>query len=256
MLGKLLKYEFKSTARILIPLYIFAIIFSGICRLFQTISDNFKIMTTPTVLMYIFYVVIMIAIVVTTFIIMIQRFYKNLIGDEGYLMFTLPVEPHQHILTKFITSFTWLAASLVVAVISIFILIFTPKLFDEIRQILSMTPKEMIPSIIYSILFSIFAAISGILMIYAAMAIGQLVTGHRIIGSVVAYFGMYVINQIIMTIGLAVYGYVNKNTLFQNSVSITDIASVFVIALVYDVIICCVYFLATHYIFKNKLNLE
>ena len=256
MLGKLLKYEFKSTARILIPLYIVAIIFSGICRVFQMISDNLKIMTTPTIMMYVFYVVIMVAIVITTFIIMIQRFYKNLVGDEGYLMFTLPVEPHQHILTKFLTSFTWLVASVVVAVISIFILVFTPKLFDDIRQLLSLIPKDVIPSIIYSILFSIFAAISGIFMIYAAMAIGQLVTGHRVIGSVVAYFGMYVINQIIMTIGLVVYGYFSKNLLFQNDVSFNAISPVFVIALVYDIILCCVYVFTTHYIFKNKLNLE
>lgn len=44
-----------------------------------------------------------VAIVVLTAMIIIQRFNKNLIGDEGYLMFTLPVS-HVQLLTSKLTA--------------------------------------------------------------------------------------------------------------------------------------------------------
>lgn len=42
----------------------------------------------------------MVALFVLTMIVIIQRFYKGLLCDEGYLMFTLPVKPWQLIATK------------------------------------------------------------------------------------------------------------------------------------------------------------
>jgi len=256
MLGKLLKYEFKSTARILIPLYIISIIFSGVCRVFQMLSSKLNILTTPMVLLYVFYFVFMIAIIVVTFIITIQRFYKNLIGDEGYLMFTLPVEPHEHIITKALTAFTWSVSSVIVAAISIFILVFTPGLFDDIKELLAMIPKEMIPNIVYSIGIVIISVISGIFMIYTAISIGQLVTGHKMIGSVVAYFGMYMINQIIMSIILAIFGYFNRGIFTDESAILGVISPILIISLIVYIILCSAYFIVTNYIFKNKLNLE
>ena len=37
-------------------------------------------------------------------IIQIQRFSKNLLGDEGYLMFTLPASVSQHITAKLVVA--------------------------------------------------------------------------------------------------------------------------------------------------------
>jgi len=39
--------------------------------------------------------ILVLAILVSTVLLMIIRFYKNLLSDEGYLMFTLPVNTHQ-----------------------------------------------------------------------------------------------------------------------------------------------------------------
>lgn len=41
---------------------------------------------------------------VLTLIIQIQRFSKNLLGDEGYLMFTLPASVSQHITAKLVVA--------------------------------------------------------------------------------------------------------------------------------------------------------
>jgi hypothetical protein len=258
MLGKLLKYEFKSTARILIPLYIAMILYSGVCRGFAELSKKLDILSTPAALMYGFYVILVIAVVVVTFAVVIQRFYKNLMGDEGYLMFTLPVETYKHIITKSLTAFVWTISSVIVALISIVILIVNSEIIEEIKFLLTQLPPDMIQTTVYSLILAVFAVISGIFMIYTAISIGQLVSGHKMVGSIVGYFGLYVVNQIIMTIVLVIFGYANKTTIFNDSVTVTGgmvLPLLIILSAVY-LILSCVYFFVTEYIFKHKLNLE
>ena len=89
MLSKLLKYELKATGRIFLPLFLALLLFAGINR-FTLSPDEFD---APAMISMIMYIIIMVGMFVMTFIMMIQRFYKNLLSDEGYLMLTLPVKP-------------------------------------------------------------------------------------------------------------------------------------------------------------------
>ena len=60
---------------------------------------------------------------VATLIVVIQRFYKSLLGDEGYLMFTIPVKAWQNILNKLLVSMLWTFTSTVIGFGSILILV-------------------------------------------------------------------------------------------------------------------------------------
>lgn len=98
MLRKLLKYEFKATARTMVPLYIVLIAFSLFHLVINPLdvlesTGNTSIRTIIAMLDIMLYVVLIVGLSIMTLVIMIQRFYKNLLGDEGYLMFTLPVKP-------------------------------------------------------------------------------------------------------------------------------------------------------------------
>ena len=104
MLKKLLKYEFIATGRIFLPLYGALIVVSFLQKLFfdfnfgnmRNISLNILIGAIPVL-----FTTLVVAVIVTTFIMMIMRFYKNLLSSEGYLMFTLPVS-----VSKLIWSYT------------------------------------------------------------------------------------------------------------------------------------------------------
>lgn len=126
MLGKLMKYEFKATSRMLLPINGAMLLFALINRLFMELNffqtGNMAISALATV-MAVMYVMVIIAAFVITLIVIIQRFYKNLLTDEGYLMFTLPVKAHSHITSKGIVAFVWYLASFVVCALSIFILV-------------------------------------------------------------------------------------------------------------------------------------
>src|SRR5680860_1037839 len=99
MLSKLLKYEIKATGRIFLPLFLALLIFAGITRFISAVGP--EKWATPAILSMIIYIIIMVGMFVMTFLMMIQRFYKNLLSDEGYLMLTLPTKPWKHITSNF-----------------------------------------------------------------------------------------------------------------------------------------------------------
>ena len=53
-----------------------------------------------------------------TLVLMVYRFYKNLMTDEGYLMFTLPVSRSQLIWSKLMVALAWGVLSAVLAALA------------------------------------------------------------------------------------------------------------------------------------------
>lgn len=124
MLGKLMKYEIKATQRIFLPLYGLILVFALLIKVFMlfNIQNARGMAIIPFVITMIIYCVLIAAVCVMTLVVTIQRFNKNLLGDEGYLSFTLPVKVHSHIDSKMIISLMWTVLSLIVSAVSIFIL--------------------------------------------------------------------------------------------------------------------------------------
>ena len=125
MLRKLLKHEFRATGRIMLPIYLILLVTAVGSNLagrgmMDGRSEALNILGVLIIMAFGFAIC---GALLMAFVLMIQRFYKNLLQDEGYLMFTLPVSVHQHIWSKLIVSAVWfiatvlaiIAASLVVA---------------------------------------------------------------------------------------------------------------------------------------------
>lgn len=116
MLGKLLKQDFRATARIILPVYAAVPVlglFTGlIVRLCES-QSNIWISILGSLVSFVFSLAL-IAAVVTTVVLMILRFYRNLMTDEGYLMFTLPVSTTELICSKLIVSVVWFLGALAV----------------------------------------------------------------------------------------------------------------------------------------------
>ena len=111
MLSKLFKYEIKDTVRSFSIL--FAVVF--LLGVISTISYFSKISVfnaTSSVLL----IIASIALPVVTLVMIIIRYYKNMFGNEGYLMFTLPVKPQQLLISKAVTSVVWMILAGITAV--------------------------------------------------------------------------------------------------------------------------------------------
>lgn len=267
MLAKLIKYEIKDTARLFLPFYAALLIFAVINTVFLHIGQglprlgaawSISFFLTMTVYMLLFA-----TIIALTFIVVILRFYRNLLGNEGYLMFTLPATTWQHILSKLTVGFLWTICSGIVAGCSLMIFTvgtdFLPQLFTSIGQVLQEVwiamGAHLIAYIIELILVVVVELATGIGMIYAAIAIGHMVNRHRILGS----FGAFLVIQVaIQMIGsLVVLLFLNDHLLAGFALHpFSSLHLLFIGSLLLNVAIGGVLFFITHRILDRHLNLE
>ncbi len=111
------------------------------------------------------YVLLIVGIFVITLIVILQRFYKNLVKEEGYLMFTLPVKPWELITSKLIASVIWTFVSTIVVMISVCIMTLSKGCFASFAQFMQLV-NEYIRNISFCRLFwfEMFLMISSVRM--------------------------------------------------------------------------------------------
>lgn len=264
MLNKLMKYEIKATARIFIPLYIALIVLSFVNKIFiATPSTSIRGILSITSALSIFaYISLIIGIQVITFVVQVQRFYKNLLGDEGYLMFTVPVKPWQLITSKLIISTLWLILSSLISVLSVFI-IMPLNAFKDIMNGFSQAISEVLrlfgaSTILFGsefLVICILGTLLSTLVIYAAIALGHLAYKRKILTS----FGMFLVISTVLQFIMLIYIVALEKSIFRNIANFTLFAqaqSVLLCILIYLIVCVVGLFILTKYILDKKLNLE
>ena len=123
MLSKLMYHEFKATRRVFFPAYGIMLALAVISSVFMILSNNLQRLAVPLSLLLLAYVLSLFAVGVLSFVYMIVRFYKNLLGDEGYLMFTLPATPAQLVWSKCLVSTIWMVVSTILCIVTLGILL-------------------------------------------------------------------------------------------------------------------------------------
>lgn len=214
MLGKLMKYDLRSGIRT------FALIWIGLAALaaingltlriafdgdIQSELANFIITVLPMVLLVALYV----AMGIFMLVFIINRFYKGLLGDEGYLMFTLPVSVSEHIGSKLLTSMIFQIGSFAAAVLSgvLLMAVLTPLNFSDVAQAFQEAGRYLrvnpLPAgtgwvVAEFIVYTLIAAAVSILQIYTAISIGHLGKKNRGWLALLAYIGISIAFSIIM----------------------------------------------------------
>ena len=264
MLGKLLKYEIKATGRIFLPLFFALLLFAGITR-FTLSPEKFD---TPSMISLAIYIIIMVGMFVMTFIMMIQRFHKNLLSDEGYLMLTLPVKPWKHILSKLVVSMLWVMASGIAALLSILIIALEKgDLTNTATQIATLYRQayDHLGTSLYLLSFEIIIALlislaSVILIVYASIAIGHLFNQHKTLASFGAFVLLSTLSQLLFSLLSSIPGIAYFSNLHVSSNDFIGMQSVIQLAFAYGIIftglLCAVYFTVTNFIISKRLNLE
>lgn len=205
MLKKLLKHEFRATARIFAPVFGATLILSGI-SLIVVLLGGILVLPGGTGLgspifglfsgiLLLLTILALFALMVCAMLVTLQRFYKNLLGDEGYLMFSLPVTPAQHIAAKLIVGTIWSAAALVLVLSILTALVCSvpgaaghgltlSTLFAAFRQ-----ETGLSFGVFLAVFFGIFVAgmINSYLLAFLSMAIGSRRQESRLFSSIAAY---------------------------------------------------------------------
>ena len=262
MLRKLMKYEFKATGRIFLPLFAALMIISVINRLLMYIG-----LKTPGVIGIVVSVVLIVGIIVLTLILTIQRFRQNLLSSEGYLMMTLPTEVDSHILCKMIVAAAWVLVSLVVVTISILIMALADIDIESIRAAVkvianefNMTAANFKVCAVEIAITAIIGLFSGILMLYACMSLSMLVNRRRGLFSFGAYI---VINSALQMIAAILFSIVAMTSIYDAIERILHNTSAFMISQIAilivflaEAVLCVVFYIITRYMLKKRLNLQ
>lgn len=260
---KLLKYEWKACARTCLPLYGVLILMSLISRMLYVIPKNASLDFMLPAIGSMLYMGVMMAAFVVTAVILIQRFYKNLLGSEGYLMFTLPVTVSQHLFSKTIIAVVMIALSGIAAFLSIGI--FADMSFGTLFV-------DMIKGVARSggLLFGLellVLAVLGIadmaLFVYMCMALGHLAGKHRLLMSVVWYVVLSTAVQVLLLMVMMGAGnavpepFVDLMKVWWSGITPMGAAHLMLrFCCVFALISDAVYFLVTRWILVHKLNLE
>ena len=288
MLGKLLKYEFRATARVFLPMYALLLVMSVVARLIygaQMTQAQGVLLNILTVVVTVAVIGLLVAVAVVTLLLICRRFWNNLLGREGYLMNVLPVSTAAHIWAKLIAAAVWTIASAVFCVTALYIMLSRLAEVGSFRELwetacaLRDILREygvagqaglLIGEIVALILLSLLA---DVLKIYASMSIGQLANKHRIWASVGAYFGVGIAQSIIFSrilmlraihysgakldMGLHVEMSGEALEVFDDiRTALPAINMELVWMLLVNLVCCAALFIVTERLLKKKLNLQ
>lgn len=278
MLGKLIKYDLKSMSRAFIPMWILAPVISLMLSLSirGTIAwedspiANYMVSGTGmlTAVMVLLFMGVMIGLFVMTILFVIQRFWKGLLKEEGYLMFTLPVEPWQLITAKGLSATLITCISVADGIFSCMILAVasTDEVILELISVWSYIKQDIArigPMIWVLILLFIVMIIVGLIksiyQVYASMALGQLFEGHRIVGSCVSYIGISIVISVITSIVMMIVSRILPDSwlyyTINSSGTIFGITYMILLILVAALQVV-VFHVITERILSTRLNLE
>ncbi|MFA5659672.1 MAG: hypothetical protein WC900_10380 [Oscillospiraceae bacterium] len=112
MLGELLKYEFIATSKTYVLVYAGFILSSLMMALFSKLNVDSIVFNILVVVFSLAYLLLIFAVNFIPIFGSLQRFNKNLLGEEGYLTNTLPVSTNKLLLAKRFPVIVWMIVSI------------------------------------------------------------------------------------------------------------------------------------------------
>ena len=256
MLGKLLKYELKSTSRLMGVLYLAVLIVAAIVgflargTIWQATQGN----AIAVVVSGLIYTLLIMTLMIVTVVMILQRFYKT------------------------ISSLIWVLLSIITLIVSVFVLVLTSVAGSGNLFALDWCSlpwgdffkffQESAGEIILTIVTAVIQIVRIILLVYTAMAIGAAAKRHKVFYSVLTFIVILIIIAIIGTLtnfnliemlngsmavdnaGIGVHADAGKGMVVAGYVKL--LAGQCITDAIYSVI----FFFVTTWFLKNKLNLE
>lgn len=289
MFGKLMKYENRKLSKYMLPLFAASTVASVIMGLMlwlfistmENSGDELTLMQMLLVLGSMFLVFIMWMVIVAaysgSYVLLGVRFYKNLISDEGYLTFTLPVTAGQLLGSKVLGAFIWRILATLVFIINMVIVcvgFFVPMgdvlgeefvfefrmVFDSIGNALAelFTTGEVVMLVVSLIVFTIVMELLNLGVLYLAITLGGVMAQkHKALAGIGLYLAL---NTAISTVVQVVYSIFSMLAMFTESASgepsLIAIGIFLLVSSAFCAAISCVIYFVIRHLLANKLNLQ
>ena len=264
MFGKLLKYDFRAMWKQFAFIWPAALVLAVVNRFtLDGLDSSSSVGETTAGVAMLVYVAILMAMFIVAVIFTIQRFYKGLLGDEGYLMHTLPVKPWQLVASKLLCAVAATAVNVAVAILSMLLII--PWSKEDVQEVLqafrylfshwNIQATEMTVAVLEFALCTLVSLAVGYLHLYLAMALGHLFNKNRAAMSVAAFIALQVIVSIL---GNMILPPINEliSPLVHNFQGLEGFHAAMWFGIAIELAASAVYFAGTNYILHHRLNLE
>ena len=278
--GKVIKYEFKHSARTLLPLYGVLLVLGLLTGLSVNQQKYDKIISSMvgeesyhyevqgqeaakamiTSLLVMAVVGLSIAIIVITITSLARRFKQSMLGEEAYLNLSLPLTMGQQLWGRFIMDFLWLFCCVVVIFLT-FLLCFMRmnllKFFTELKntipemnEVLSQQNLSIGKIMGIVSLMSVVTSMWIISFIFVVNAISHLFKNNKGLIKVVAIIVLLWLSGKVT--GLFTVDDVN---MIKNNVGHVFVQNGLIVSAI-NLVWSALYFAFAQFVFTKKLNLE
>ncbi len=214
MLIKLMKHEFRATGRIMLPLYL-VLLATAVGANISTrglLETHYWFLNLLGGLLVMAFSFAIFGVCLMSVVVMVQRFGKNLLGDEGYVMLTLPASIHQQLWSKLIVSAVWFALTLVAVGVAGLVMAYDVGLVSQFFRALSELFRDITlelglngAALAGELLLLCFMGCCALcLQFYAALAAGHGFANHKGLWSVVFFFGIQFAVQMLAAAALQI----------------------------------------------------
>ena len=261
MLGKLMKYDLRSNFRTLLPLWLtthgLAIVYSLLYGSRITPSSavgRFLLIVLPAIVL----VLLLGAMFTIALVYMVRGFSRGLLGQEGYLMFTLPVTPTALIASKALSALVIELLTGVAAGLCCMVLLTCNSTWAELLGLLqeiwtSIGPgiqahPDVLPRLCVVFVGMLFWLLALNLHTYLACSVGQLSGKHRKALAIITFCAITILLGKLLPAAFSLFD------LLPSSGGLRD-GSLWALVII-PAVLCTIYFFATRLILARRLNLE
>ena len=280
MFATLLKYEFRRTKNILLPINLGALLLGSfgyilVLLLVKTVdsTNDIWVSFSPLIVLLWYSMIFMLALLsLAVTIILCLQFYREKFTDQGYLTFTLPVSTHQILLSSYLNFFIWSVINTLVT-LAAYALMFTPliSLFAseisnmglDLSYLWALIKEELttiVPNVVLMIvsytLMIVTSVFYGIALPYLSITLAcSLVKKAKLLLAVGIGYGLSMVMNLITVVISITEGIITGAFLLESgSYYALGSISLIITSVLYIAFTIGGYFLM-HHLVKNKLNL-
>ncbi len=232
MLGKLFKYEWKSTCRVFLLLLaaiggttlLGALIFQAPMwkdMLGGSGSAGETLANVVSVLAILLYVLLLVGAFYAAILYLMVRFYRSTYKSEGYLLHTLPVKGYQIVFSKIAMGSVWVYLIYIAMMVSVTVFFlamisafsgesvfwllghtrdFFMEASKEMRMLFGELPFNGTSWLVLLCAGLILGVPSSLLILFGAISLGQLFAKNRVLMAVVCYAGIMIARWILTSL--------------------------------------------------------
>ncbi len=299
MLGKLIKHEWRSQAKVggIILLAILAVTLLGcvflsmpvVSQLFAegAVEEEMEMQLLGGAMLIFaslgLYLLLLMGAMYGIMIYQGVHFYRTMYTDQGYLVHTLPVTPHQILISKTLVSGIWMLLvnlSLVVSMIALVVSLIMSMLRgaqpgmsfgDFWTQVVTVFEYEFAMEPELKGFFIAYLAVMGVsvllspffsvIMMFGGLTIGQLSKKYKVMMSILSYIGVLIVYTIFTSVVSFVSAMQNVTDrvvaqMAEDVMPTSMMTSTYGMTMVMMVLMGGLLYFLSHYIISKKLNMD